>query len=335
MSVFGRGVMDKKRKAVIEQNEVSRLCTFTLGGYEQKVLIEGRSKDLPVVVTLHGGPGTPIPFSVGCRGMFPAFTDRFLMVYWDQLGCGINNYPIGEQFRVDDFADMTADLIREVKSMFPENPLLLFAMSWGSILSIKALERVQGAVDAVVVCGQIVRDVFLCSEVVDALEKSAIPRKHLEAIKNMRADTVTHKDLQLVSSCIRKYTDGYMNRKGSRAPMGGAIRGLLQSPDYRFRDFCAMLVNGYRKNLSLWKEILQMDLSKVLAGVSVPYVILQGDTDLVTPTAIVQRLAADSQNPNLQCRIVERTGHIPGSRMMERALELVQEMTAAGSGRRV
>lgn len=31
------------------------------------MLIEGKNKDLPVVITLHGGPGTPIPFSVGCR----------------------------------------------------------------------------------------------------------------------------------------------------------------------------------------------------------------------------------------------------------------------------
>ena len=52
----------------------AEICTFSLGGYPQKVLIEGRSQELPVVITLHGGPGTPIPFSVGCRGLFPEFT---------------------------------------------------------------------------------------------------------------------------------------------------------------------------------------------------------------------------------------------------------------------
>lgn len=34
--------MNKKRKAIIEQNEISELVTFSLGGYEQKVLIEGK-----------------------------------------------------------------------------------------------------------------------------------------------------------------------------------------------------------------------------------------------------------------------------------------------------
>ena len=58
--------MNKKRKEVIAGNKVSELLTMNLGGYNQKVLIEGKNEKLPIVITLHGGPGTPIPFSVGC-----------------------------------------------------------------------------------------------------------------------------------------------------------------------------------------------------------------------------------------------------------------------------
>ena len=76
-----------KRKNISTNNEISDLLSLALNGYEQKILIEGKSRTLPVVITLHGGPGTPIPFSVGCRGLFPEFTDNFIMVYWDQLGC--------------------------------------------------------------------------------------------------------------------------------------------------------------------------------------------------------------------------------------------------------
>ena len=41
--------MNKQRKQIIENNEVSDLYTFNLGGYNQKVLVEGKSKTLPVV----------------------------------------------------------------------------------------------------------------------------------------------------------------------------------------------------------------------------------------------------------------------------------------------
>lgn len=62
--------MNKIRKAIIEPNELSQLKTYVLNGFSQKVLIEGKNKNNPIVIFLHGGPGTPIPFSAGCRVYF-------------------------------------------------------------------------------------------------------------------------------------------------------------------------------------------------------------------------------------------------------------------------
>ncbi|WP_199733315.1 hypothetical protein, partial [Micromonospora sp. BL1] len=133
--------MNKVRKEIIKNNEVSRMVTYTLGGYEQKVLLEGKHENAQVLIFLHGGPGTPIPFSAGCRGMFPEFTDQCIMVDWDQIGCGINNYVIDDNFTVDKFVDMTVDLIKAVKKEFANNKINLFAVSWGSVLAAKAAVR--------------------------------------------------------------------------------------------------------------------------------------------------------------------------------------------------
>ena len=100
--------------------------------------------------------------------------------------------------------------------------------------------------------------------------------------------------------------------------MGPIIKGLLTSPDYHFNDFKAIMINGYQKNFSLWREILQIDLSGILENVQIPYVILQGDTDLV---ASASTLVRNSGNPNLQCEIVEDSGHMPGKEGMELVLE--------------
>ena len=68
--------MNRERKHCLESCEVSRLVRYELGGVEQKVTLEGRRADAPVVIFLHGGPGSPLPISVGTRGMFPGPTDR-------------------------------------------------------------------------------------------------------------------------------------------------------------------------------------------------------------------------------------------------------------------
>ena len=128
------------------------------------------------------------------------------------------------------------------------------------------------------------------------------------------------KDLQLISSTLRKYTDAYQNKVGKKAPMGAIIKGLLTSPDYKLKDFKAIMVNGYLKNTSLWKEIIRINLTEQLQNVRIPYIILQGDTDIVASTNLVKELVTGSNNANLDCKVVADTGHMPGVEMMDTLL---------------
>jgi len=109
--------------------------------------------------------------------------------------------------------------------------------------------------------------------------------------------------------------------------MGSMIFGLLTSPDYRFRDFKAIMINGCQGNLTLWKEILALDLSDVLRNVSIPYVMLQGDTDIVATTEYVQEIAENSGNPHLQCQVVRDCGHQPSADMMDAVFHTLLALT--------
>ena len=62
---------------------MSEIKTYRLNGYEQTVLLEGKSRSAPIIIYLHGGPGSPIPFCAGSRGLFPEITEQFIMVFWD------------------------------------------------------------------------------------------------------------------------------------------------------------------------------------------------------------------------------------------------------------
>ena len=318
--------MDKQRKNIIDRSEISQIYSFELGGYSQKVLIEGKSRENPVIITLHGGPGTPIPFSVGCRGMFPLFTDNFIMVYWDQLGCGINDHKIDDDFKIKTFVEMTCDLISEVKKIFPDNKIYLFSTSWGSVLSALVSDIKQNEIGGVVACGQIIKDIFFNDEVTEALEKSNIPKKKLDIIKNTNSENASSKELQLISSCLTKYTDAYNNKNGRKSPMFSVIKGLLTSPDYKFKDFKAIMVNGYMGNNSLLNELLKIDLTDTLAGVKIPYIIIQGDTDIVASTKRVKELVEKSSNSNLKLYEVKNTGHLPGADMMEKIFDELSEI---------
>lgn len=321
--------MNRARRKVIESSEVSQVVELELGGYMQKVLLDGMRAENPVVIFLHGGPGTPIPFSVGCRGMFPDITEKVTMVCWDQLGCGINDYPIDDSFSIDNFVEMTVDLIKAMKARFPNNRLYLMGVSWGSVLAARAAVAAQDMLNGVLIYGQVLCDMTFNEEVYSALEGSKMPKSRKRQLQKIKMRTEhSEKEAQQVMGWIRKYTQGYICKEEKTAPMGDIIRGLMSSPDYTMRDFKAMVVNGYMKNKSLIRELTEADMREVLRQVKVPYVIMQGSTDIVTSTAAIERFAAQCGNENIRVVRVEKSGHMPGEKAMGLMIEEAAALTA-------
>ncbi len=265
--------MNKKRKAVINSNKVSMIKEFNLNGYPQKVLIEGKSENLPVVITLHGGPGTPIPFCVGARGLFPELTDNCILVSWDQYGCGINNAILSDSFTINAFVDMTIDLIKEIKKLFPDNPIWLFAMSWGSVLSAKVSVKAPELIDGVISYGQVLNKLMISEDAIDTLMSSKAPEKTKKILKKYIETKTFNKDMVMkLSNTIKKYTYGYNNPNEPSVKIGSMIWGILTSPDYKFKDFTAMVKNGYAKNNSIMEELSFLDLSDDLKNVTIPLI---------------------------------------------------------------
>lgn len=321
--------MNSSRKKYIESCEISCVENAALGGYSQKFAIEGKKKNLPILLCLHGGPGSPVPFSVGCRGLFPEFTDQFIMVYWDQFGCGINNAPIDDSFTIEKFVKMTIDLITLLHNRFPDNKLYLFGLSWGSLLSLKAALAIPELIDGVVSFGQIVFSPMLSDGAFDAIEQSQAPKKYKRFAKMLKSEkqNQTQKNLMKFSKILRKYTNGYNNRNAKSAPVGDIIKGLLTGPDYRFKDFLAIVKNGYNKNSSLFEELRSVDLSKELESVSIPYNILQGETDIVTGTNDIKNLLKNCDNKNISFSVLPDTGHFPTENAMKEISGILSELS--------
>lgn len=311
-----------KRKKYIEKCQVSEMKIYSLNGYPQKILFEGKNSNSPIIIYLHGGPGSPVPFCAGSRGLFPEITDRFILVYWDQLGCGINNYPIDNTFSVDNYINMTVDLIKAVRSDFPKNPINLFGVSWGSILAANAAVQVPELINRVLVYGQVTKDLFFNQEVFDTLKEAKLNRKEKEKLEYLKtADCIEQKDIMTMAGLIRRHTEGYTAKSGGKMPMGKLIFGLLTSPDYTMKDFKAIAVNGTQKNQSLFQEVIHLDLRSALENISIPYLIMQGDTDIVTSTKFIEAFVKDSGNENLRFTVVKNSGHMPGGDGMAYVLE--------------
>lgn len=313
------------RKQRIAENEISEVREFSLGGIPQKVMLEGRKKSNPLVICLHGGPGLPIPFSVGCRGLFPDITKDLTLVCWDQFGCGANNAPIDDSFTIGRFVDMTLDLIKEVRSLFPDNKILLLGMSWGSILALKAAKEAGELIDGAVSYGQVLCNMVFHDEVFTALEQSDMPAGKKKQLNRLR-EQPTVDNAKIIMTWMRKYTEAYQCKAGEKQSTNGLIWGLLTGPDYRLRDFLAIAANGYAKNSSLLQELTEIDLRDELKEIQVPYVMIQGDHDLVTSTKQVNACMEKNKNICLRMVTVENSGHFPNPPAMDKIFDMLKEL---------
>lgn len=251
------------------------------------------------------------------------------MVYWDQLGCGINDYIIDDSFTIEHYVTMTIDLIKQIKQDFPLNRILLFGVSWGSILAAKGAYRIPDLIDGVIVYGQVLKNLTFNNEVFSALENSQLPdkdRAKLTLIKNKTTEPDLE-DLKTMAAYIRKYTEGYQCKSGEKTPLGSILYGLLTSPDYSLKNFKAVVMNGTMKNKSLLLELMNTDLSEIFRSIKVPYYILQGDTDIVTSTEMIKKYISDTDNSFLHFEEIGDSGHMPSKKAMDAIINKIFDLS--------
>lgn len=138
--------------SLIAQTKAINEAQFvSIGGIEQWVTVEGADRTRPVILFLHGGPGsTMTPYDDNIYGYWKK---DFVLVNWDQRGAGRTfgrNAPenVNEDYWIENpltVEQMTADGVELSKYLIKrlgKKRIIIIGTSWGSILGARmALSR--------------------------------------------------------------------------------------------------------------------------------------------------------------------------------------------------
>ena len=123
-------------EAIVSENGIAALEAVVLGGVEQWILIRGHDVDNPVLIYLHGGPGSPaIPYG---RITFGGLERDFTVVTWDQRGCGKSYSPTvdAQSITLEQLLSDTRELIAMMRDRFETDAVYLMGASFGSVLGV-------------------------------------------------------------------------------------------------------------------------------------------------------------------------------------------------------
>lgn len=134
---------------------IAELTAVRIGGYQQAMMIRGRSVDNPVLLYLAGGPGGT---DLGAMRADVTLEQGFVVVTWDQRGAGKSYSALDpiETLTLDQMVSDTIELTEHLRNRFGEERIYLAGNSWGTILGVLAVQQRPDLFHAFVGAGQMV-----------------------------------------------------------------------------------------------------------------------------------------------------------------------------------
>lgn len=133
---YGTTPAFKDPSGAITAGSIATIEQINLGGVKQSLLVRGRSAKAPILIWLHGGPGSDETGML--RYHNAVLEEHFLVVYWTQRGTGRSYHsdiPPSSMTLAQFVADLD-QLIGIMKSRFGEQKVVLAAHSWGTNIGV-------------------------------------------------------------------------------------------------------------------------------------------------------------------------------------------------------
>jgi predicted alpha/beta-fold hydrolase len=114
-----------------------------IGGIPQGFFLRSENPENPVILFLHGGPGSP-ELALLYRYEIPERLEKYFTVcYWDQRGAGMSfsNSIDTATMTLEQLIEDTRQITEYLKQRFKQEKIYLTRHSWGSFLGIKTVEK--------------------------------------------------------------------------------------------------------------------------------------------------------------------------------------------------
>jgi pimeloyl-ACP methyl ester carboxylesterase len=280
-----------------------------LNGLPQWVAVHADGPAKPILVVLHGGPGSAM--SLLHDSMFKRFEATFTVVHWDQRGAGRTLQRNRHDPRPLTVALMTADgvaLLEHLRARLPGRPIVLLGISWGSLLGAEIARARPDMVTILVGAGQVVD--MVRGEEMSWRFAVGQARRNRDRKRAARVEADGAGPERPLAALLRQ-------RKLLFAGMPKAERRFFRSMPLTMikaawpslTNLCWWVRGGRHSITRLWPELLTWSLEDGGLTFETPVVVVQGAVDMQTPTPLVSEIFPRLRAPAKALVLIDGAGH--------------------------
>jgi pimeloyl-ACP methyl ester carboxylesterase len=320
--------------AIEGPNAIAALEEIELGGVPQWLLVRGKDRSKPVLLYLHGGPGSAfIPFA---RQFSSRLEENFVVVHWDQRGAGksCSDAVPDETLNLEQYLADTHELVLALRKRFGVEKIFLVGHSWGSVLGVLTVQRHPELFHAYVGLGQVVnmrRNEEISYRYVVDRARAEGNQEALDALEPIHPPYDSIRSLSVQREWL-SYYKGDLHGGGLRARM---IGDTLRAPEYTLVEKLASVPCFLNTLEHAWDDVQKTDFLRDVDRLEVPVYFFLGRHDYNTPTELVVEWASTLQAPRIELVWFESSAHMacieePG-RFQDELVDTVLAGTLGGS----
>jgi pimeloyl-ACP methyl ester carboxylesterase len=304
-------------KTIDSVKTIAVLEKINIGGSEQWILERSENTDNPVILFLHGGPGTSQLTSN--RRDTKDLEKSFIVVNWDQRGAGKSYNAIRNhtEMNIDQFVQDTLELTLYLQKKFRKDRIILIGHSWGSLLAAITVSKYPELYYCYIGIGQVANMAenesasykWTLDQAIRLNDKRAIAK--LQSIGNppYKGDWMRK---TLTERRLLGHFGGELH--GSKiGAFGLVIKSVLFSREYNLFDRINYFRGIFGSMKILWPQLFAIDLFTSVTEFKIPVYLLEGRFDHESPSEIAERYFNIISAPLKELIWFENSAHLPNS----------------------
>lgn len=295
---------------------IAEIVHIPVNGITQGMILRGARDTNPVLLFLHGGPGSPEYAFL--RNYPTGLEQNFTVCWWDQRGSGLSYSPDipPESMTLQQLVEDTIEVTHYLRQRFGQEKIYLMGHSWGTFLGMHTIQQQPGLYYAYMGIGQISNQMESEKAAHAYMMERAIATGDASLATKLSKYTITTPE-SLTPEYLHKVRGAALNKLGVgiahkiKSAFTEMLVPFMACSEYTLKQKLEFGKSSKFSVEHLFGPVLLQDLSVEIPKVDIPVFIVHGIYDYQVSYTFAKEYFAVLQAPEKYFFTFKNSAHSP------------------------